>query len=66
MLFAPAHEGWRAGGRSPRWKPEAATRSCCFAPAPFDGLACDKAWLVEPDHIIPAMVAGLVAGGSSA
>src|SRR5258708_24628361 len=26
----------------------------------FDGLACDKAWLVEPDHIIPAMVAGLV------
>jgi protein AroM len=26
----------------------------------FDGLACDKAWLVEPDHIIPAMAAGLV------
>src|SRR5436190_10614690 len=26
----------------------------------FDGLACDKAWLVEPDHIIPGMVAGLV------
>jgi protein AroM len=26
----------------------------------FDGLVCDKAWLVEPDHIIPAMVAGLV------
>ncbi len=26
----------------------------------FDGLACDKAWLVEPDHIIPAMVSGLV------
>src|SRR5258706_2343211 len=26
----------------------------------FDGLTCDKAWLVEPDHIIPAMVAGLV------
>jgi protein AroM len=26
----------------------------------FDGLACDKAWLVEPDHIIPAMVAGLI------
>src|SRR5881275_3295449 len=26
----------------------------------FDGLACDKAWLVEPDHVIPAMVAGLV------
>src|SRR5258705_1142872 len=26
----------------------------------FDGLGCDKAWLVEPDHIIPAMVAGLV------
>ena len=26
----------------------------------FDGLHCDKAWLIEPDHIIPAMVAGLV------
>jgi protein AroM len=26
----------------------------------FDGLQCDKAWLVEPDHIIPAMVAGLI------
>src|SRR5205807_3951584 len=26
----------------------------------FDGLACDKAWLIEPDHIIPGMVAGLV------
>jgi protein AroM len=26
----------------------------------FDGLVCDKAWLVEPDHIIPAMVAGLI------
>jgi len=26
----------------------------------FDGLACDKAWLVEPDHIIPGMVAGLI------
>ncbi len=26
----------------------------------FDGLACDHAWLVEPDHIIPAMVAGLI------
>ena len=26
----------------------------------FDGLECKKAWLVEPDHIIPAMVAGLV------
>ena len=26
----------------------------------FDGLACDRAWLVEPDHIIPAMVAGLI------
>jgi protein AroM len=25
----------------------------------FDGLACDKAWLVEPDHIIPGTVAGL-------
>ena len=26
----------------------------------FDGLECEKAWLVEPDHIIPGMVAGLV------
>lgn len=26
----------------------------------FAGLHCDKAWLVEPDHIIPAMVAGLI------
>ncbi len=26
----------------------------------FDGLQCDRAWLVEPDHIIPAMVAGLI------
>lgn len=26
----------------------------------FEGLHCDKAWLVEPDHIIPATVAGLV------
>src|SRR5437763_6542450 len=26
----------------------------------FDGLECKTAWLVEPDHIIPAMVAGLV------
>ncbi len=26
----------------------------------FDGLRCDKAWLVEPDHIIPGMVAGLI------
>jgi protein AroM len=26
----------------------------------FDGLACNKAWLIEPDHIIPGMVAGLV------
>jgi protein AroM len=26
----------------------------------FDGLACNKAWLVEPEHIIPAMVAGLL------
>ena len=26
----------------------------------FDGLDCNKAWLIEPDHIIPAMVAGLV------
>jgi protein AroM len=26
----------------------------------FEGLACHKAWLIEPDHIIPGMVAGLV------
>src|SRR2546423_3564923 len=26
----------------------------------FDGLGCKKAWLIEPDHIIPGMVAGLV------
>jgi protein AroM len=26
----------------------------------FDGLECRKAWLVEPDHIIPGMVAGLI------
>jgi protein AroM len=26
----------------------------------FDGLECRKAWLVEPDHIIPPLVAGLV------
>jgi protein AroM len=26
----------------------------------FTGLACRKAWLVEPDHIIPAAVAGLI------
>jgi protein AroM len=26
----------------------------------FDGLGCDKAWLVEPDHIIPGTVAGLI------
>jgi protein AroM len=26
----------------------------------FEGLECNKAWLVEPDHIIPGMVAGLV------
>jgi protein AroM len=26
----------------------------------FAGLDCRKAWLVEPDHIIPGMVAGLV------
>ena len=26
----------------------------------FEGLECHKAWLVEPDHIIPAVVAGLV------
>ena len=28
----------------------------------FDGLACKKAWLIEPDHIIPGIVAGLVEG----
>jgi len=26
----------------------------------FTGLECRKAWLVEPDHIIPGVVAGLV------
>ncbi|MBV8778686.1 MAG: AroM family protein [Alphaproteobacteria bacterium] len=26
----------------------------------FEGLECRKAWLVEPDHIIPPAVAGLV------
>jgi protein AroM len=26
----------------------------------FEGLECRSAWLVEPDHIIPGMVAGLV------
>ena len=26
----------------------------------FDGLDCAKAWLIEPDHIIPGMVAGLI------
>ena len=26
----------------------------------FEGLECHKAWLVEPDHIIPAVVAGLI------
>ena len=26
----------------------------------FSGLECRKAWLVEPDHIIPGVVAGLV------
>ena len=26
----------------------------------FDGLECKKAWLVEPDHVIPGMVAGIV------
>ncbi len=28
----------------------------------FAGLECRRAWLVEPDHIIPATVAGLLAG----
>jgi len=26
----------------------------------FEGLGCGRAWLVEPDHIIPGTVAGLV------
>ena len=26
----------------------------------FDGLECRRAWLVEPDHIIPGLVGGLV------
>jgi protein AroM len=26
----------------------------------FEGLGCDKAWLIEPDHIIPGTVAGLI------
>jgi protein AroM len=26
----------------------------------FDGLECDKARLVEPDHIIPAVISGLI------
>jgi protein AroM len=26
----------------------------------FDGLKCGKAWLIEPDHIIPGTVAGLI------
>jgi len=26
----------------------------------FDGLECRKAWLVEPDHLIPPLVAGLM------
>jgi protein AroM len=26
----------------------------------FEGLECKQAWLVEPDHIIPGMVAGLI------
>jgi protein AroM len=28
----------------------------------FAGLECNKAWLVEPDRLIPAMAAGLVGG----
>jgi len=31
----------------------------------FDGLECGKAWLVEPDHIVPAAVAGLLEKRSS-
>src|SRR5947209_1617755 len=26
----------------------------------FDGLECRRAWLIEPDHIIPGMVTGLI------
>jgi protein AroM len=26
----------------------------------FEGLECNKAWLIEPDHIIPAVTSGLV------
>ncbi|MBV9825502.1 MAG: AroM family protein [Alphaproteobacteria bacterium] len=26
----------------------------------FEGLTCRRAWLIEPDHIIPPMVAGLI------
>jgi protein AroM len=26
----------------------------------FDGLSCRRAWLIEPDHVIPPLVAGLV------
>ena len=26
----------------------------------FDGLECRRAWLIEPDHIIPGTVAGLI------
>jgi protein AroM len=26
----------------------------------FEGLHCDRAWLIEPDHIIPGTVAGLI------
>jgi protein AroM len=26
----------------------------------FTGLTCEKAWLIEPDHIIPGMLAGLL------
>jgi protein AroM len=26
----------------------------------FEGLECRQAWLVEPDHVIPGMVAGLI------
>jgi protein AroM len=26
----------------------------------FDGLGCRRAWLIEPDHVIPGLVAGLI------
>jgi len=28
----------------------------------FDGLACRQAWLIEPDHLIPPVIAAMTAG----